>query len=708
MAQETQFDTVSTFAPPIIQNPLGAGLSAMADEATNTAVKMLNEGTISRQPRFNDIRKNEDMYNGVVRQALRGRSNIPFDTIVMRGFIDTLMSNIDEQVSLKFGATREQDKLSADMATAVWEVEKSPTKAAWDDHIMDAKFMAALAGRGFMKIRMGNQPKFYSEVEACDHYDMVTEPQGGKYLDNHLFKFQMNIFRTKDELLEAAAEGLYNRKQTLKMIQRYNDADWFKNNTDIFNNKLARYTAFGIDIMANNYVGQPLYRLVEGAMNYKGKWYYIVFSFEAKLWLRFEPLEDVFEWAKEYPGRGPWLSFATHPHPFLFWTAAPADDIRPIGYSMKKVVNLTIDNLEKRNWQQRAYNPRMFPNPTDLLWRPDGLAKATLKAGESIQNGIFEFVTPDTTNITINLTQFLDQFLGQKTGITAEAQGQGKTDKVGILVSNLKQVSNRMNYNNKLYRKMLSDLGVMFDYGLYQYLREPYAVKLIGSMGVRWNDEFTRDDAEKEFKINVTTNLEEDEKNQTMLARRQEIFEGYKTSPIAPMLLQNLSVKWLIQEDLKSAGYSDETVRIAMEPGLEGDEIIYAQAAESIQQIVDGVDYVPLNRNATTGFIMKIKNFAQETYPIYPPEQEAKLSAAAKRAYAKKMAIFDKLIAYAQAHLPIAKSNTQSKAALMQATQAMAAAAAPVAPGTPPAGPGAPAITPAAPMTPPNGQPQTQ
>lgn len=665
MAAETQYQSSTTATPDA---PPRSPSETTADDATLVACKQVNEGSISRQPRFNDIRKNEDMYNGVVKPALYGRSNIPFDTITMRGFVDTLMSNLDEQTILDFHPNREQDKLAGDKMKAAWSILKGPTKAAWDDHILDMKFLASLSGRGFLKFRMGNQPKFYHDLETCDHYDMITEPQGGAYLDAHLFKYQTNIFRTKQDLYEAASGGQYNKSQVQTLIGRYADASWFKQNTDLFNNKQARYTAFGIDINSNNYVGQPLYRLTEGVMNYKGKWYYIIFSYEAKLWLRFQPLEEVFSWAAEYPGRGPWVSYATHRHPFLFWTPAPADDIRSIGYALKKILNLTIDNLEKRNWHQRAYNPKVFTNPTELLWKQNGLVKAAVKPGDNIQNSIYEFTTPDTTNITINLTQFLDAFVGQKTGITAESQGDAKTDKVGIVVSNMKQVSNRMGYNNKMYRKMLTDLGTMFDYGLYQFLREPMAVKLIGPMGVRWEEEVTREDVEKEFTIAASTNLEEDEKNQTMLTRRVEVFGNISQNPI---LLAKVNTDWYLREQLKTAGYSDESARIALDPSLDGDEILYAQAAEAIQDILDGDEYVCLNRNATSGFIQKILNFAKEKYDLLPPSEMQKLKPGEKKRYEKQMQIFDRLVSYAKAHITIAKANNEAKAALIAATKAL-------------------------------------
>src|SRR3990167_5007980 len=92
-----------------------------SDLKIGAACKMLEDGARARQFRFDQIKKNEDMYFGVNAPALKGRSNIPFDAIVMGGFIDTLMANIYQEVSIAYGHTREQDKMSSDKITAVWE-----------------------------------------------------------------------------------------------------------------------------------------------------------------------------------------------------------------------------------------------------------------------------------------------------------------------------------------------------------------------------------------------------------------------------------------------------------------------------------------------------------------------------------------------------------------------------------------------------------
>ena len=622
---------------------------------------MLEAGLKARGPRFNEIKKSEDMYAGITGAALKGRNNVPFDCLMMGGFIDTLLSNVDEPVDIRFDRSREQDKMAADKMTAAWEREMGQNRAALSDKMMDAKFLAGLSGRGFLKLFVESAPRFRTDLSVVDHWDMVAEYKGGGDLDKHLYKFQMNIFRDAGELKQGVEQGFYDKTQVRLLINRYQSSEYseqFKKNSELLAEKASRWQAFGLESGLDSFVGTKLYRLTEGVIRFQGKWYYILFSAETKTWIRFEPLEKVFAHAEEYPGRGAWVSFATHRHPFLFWSKAPADDVRPIAYTMKKVVNLTLDNLEKRNWDMKAYNPKIFTDPAQLLYRQDGLVRANIQRGEDINKGIFQFQTPDTTSISINLTQWLDGFLGQKTGITPDAQGSSKEDKVGIYYGNLEQLSKRMRLTNKMFRKMYVDLGVIFDYGVFEHLREPYAVKLIGIEGARWEEEITREDLDKDFVITVSSGLEEDEKDANMRAEREKSIAAIEGNPL---LIKKVNPQWLLRERLKVAGFKDEQIRQALDVNSDGDDEVMAKAAQAIQDCLEGKEYIALFRGATGGFIQKILDFAADKFPLIPDAEIGKLRRSQQKRYYEQMKKYDKLIAYAQAHLPIVEENMKKQ-----------------------------------------------
>lgn len=663
---------------------------------------MLLEGMTGRQARFNKIRKMEDMYNGVPGSALKGRSNITFDGVVMGGYIDTLVAaETAGQFSFVFNHTREQDKKDADMMSAAAARETAPDRGNWDAAIQDARFLGSLSGRGFLKPVFASIPRFKADLLVADHYDMVTELAGGSNLDTHLYKFQMNIFRDLDELKSAAADGFYDDEQVRTLFARSVNQEYKKEVADQFGYKAARLTGFGINMQTDAYVGTSLFNLTEGVIFFRGQWLYLLFDPKLKTWVRAEELVKVCPWAEQFPGRGPWATFATHRNPFTFWSKAPADDIYPVAYTMKKIVNLTVDNLEKRNWNMRAYDPKIFRTPSQLLWKRDGLVRATLKEGQDISKGIFTFETPDTTNITINLAQWLDNFLGQKTGITADAQGASKEDKVGILVSNIEQVSKRLGLSNRTFSEALVSIGVMLDYGFYTFLRGPMAVKILGPKGAQWEEQITRDTTQKEFSITVSDGAEDAQKTAQDVERKSA---GLDRISKDKNLAAAVNPRWRAREELKMMGYDEEDARLALDLNNEADAEVLSKAAQAIQDCLEGKLLYKMHRDATTGFVQKILSFIDDNYDLVPPEMMAKMTPSDRKKYRADMAEYDKLLAYAIAHIPIAQENAVRAATSVLASRgAMGPGAEPLPPSSPTGGnivaqPNTPASGPTAPL----------
>ncbi len=669
----TREDTVSPEYSSRVEVPAGStDLRALAERSIENICKMLDAGTMARQTRFEQIRKNEDMYNGFTPPALKGRSNIPIDCMVMGGFVDTLLANTNQPIDLTYLPTQERALKAAKRMTAVFKEESGPNKGNWDPQIQDSKLLAALSGRGFAKLFVESAPKFRTDFYIPDHYDMVTEPQGGGYLDRHLFKFEMNIFRSKKDMMDGMRAGFYNAGQVSKLIARYNDHD-FKASDDAYRNKLARFASFGVDIEAESYVGQNLYRLTEGVVSLNGEWYYVLFSRETRTWVRFERLEDVFAWAKKYPGRGPWTSWATHRHPYIFWTKAPADDFRPIAYTMKKVLNLAIDNLEKRNWDMKLFDPRIITDPSQLLWKQDGLVKATLRQGQRLQDGLFSIQTPDTASITMNLMQFLESYAGKKTGVGDEVQGDSNEKVLGIQVNNIQQVSKRMTFANEQFAQMYNDLGCMFDWGVWEHLREDYAIKLVGADGAAdWDEVFTRDDAEMEYKIQVRSGVMAEEQNAIRAAKREKFYANILNNPA---LAGKVNAEAFVRSSGRDADIDEEELDLLLDPRNSADADVLADAAQVIEDAVEGKP-LRIYRDANVAFIEKILNFARKHYQVIPTAELKKMTRTAQKDYADDMKEYDRLTAAITAHMPFVKQNAAAQAKLEAAAAVKAAAAA--------------------------------
>ena len=69
------------------------------------AQKQVSSCIAFKQPRLDEIKRSEDMYQGKTKPALKGRFNIPIP--ILEGYVETLMSKIDDTVKVSFKPSRE-------------------------------------------------------------------------------------------------------------------------------------------------------------------------------------------------------------------------------------------------------------------------------------------------------------------------------------------------------------------------------------------------------------------------------------------------------------------------------------------------------------------------------------------------------------------------------------------------------------------------
>lgn len=607
----------------------------LADKLTAIAVKQLEVGVKDKQKRLKDIQKNEDLYNGKNdRPALKGRFNVPLP--IMSGFVDTLMAKIDDPPRIKFNNTKAGGLKLAQKVGAAWEVDSSSIRGKWAKKDRAAKKLAAFSGRAIYKYFAESDPKYRSVLEVVDYNDFYCEPRGGGDLADHLFKGQANIWRTKKQLFRGVKSGLYDAAQLTQLMSKASGEAAAKSQ-ELFKNKMARRAALGLDTDNDPYINQDVFSMVEHVMNYEGEDYYLFFEITTGTWMRVETVKEVFGTELE-----PFVSWATHEDAFNFWSKAPCDDMRPIVEAMTIIFNQALDNRHQRNRPQRAFDPTIFTDPSQLEWRPDGLVIAQPPEGKSISSGIYTFDTPEI-NGSIDLFQLLDNFSGQKTGITPSTQGTADKDvRVGVYFGDLQQVADRLGLLNKSYSECWAELGIRYYHGLREHMPEKLLVRMLGESGVEWN-ELLRSEVsgtdEEDFDITIAGGDAELQANEVAMKRRTETLDAIlKDQKLSGLL----SPSWSLQEMLRNGGYSEESIRQAMDTKNEGNQEILSEASSAIEQILEGKD-PGHNRGATTAFVQKILDFATDN------ELETD--------------VYRKLMAYAKDHIPVAKENAARKAA---------------------------------------------
>ena len=622
-----------------------------ADKLTSLAVKKFKSGFQFKRARMEEIEKNEEFYYGRKIKVPKGRFAVPLPT--MSGFVDTLMSKIDDPPVLKFGWQDIADLKVSRKVSAFWQKDQHPNKANWALKDRWAKKQACFSGRAIYKIFAESDPQYKHYLEVVDYEDFITDPMGGGDLESHGFCGQDNIFRSESQLDSNAKAGLYNAEQVTLLKASVTDKE-FKRNEDIYKHKAERLARQGLNLNNYEYSGSNIYKLTEFVLDDGGERYYILFDYFTGIWVRCELLTDVFE-----SGLLHWVSWATHEDAFNFWSKAPCDDMRPVADAMDTLFNQELDNRYKKNFGQRAYDPAIFTEPSDLNWKPDGLvvAKASAK-GVQISQGIYEFRT-DALQGTIDIINYLDIYLGKKTGINAEMQGaadNGGDNKVGITLQNMQQASDRIGLHNKSYRECHLQLGLRYAWGLKEHLKQPQAIKIIGEDGIEW-DEITKGDAMKapDLDLEITGGQTEIMMNEAKSQKRLLALDRILKTPT---LSARVNPDWLLEEVLKSGTYEETETKVAMSKNPANLEMM-SDASNAIQEIIAGKK-PKIRRTADTTFMQYILDFAND--------EEVELP------------IYKNLIAYALEHKQIVISNMIRKAQQLAFTNAQANTGNPVVP----------------------------
>lgn len=591
-----------------------------------------------KQGRIKDWQGNEDLYFNRVKKTLRGRFNVPIP--IMSGFVDTLLSKIDEPPSIKFTQNEEADLRISQKTQALYEVESKNEDADWASKDLDAKKLAILYGRAIFRAYGESDPKYKFNLFVTDIYDFIADPMGGGDLENHRFVAEDNIFKSKYELLEGAKIGIYDKSAVFKLVNNVPEQTLVNNET-LYQNKQNRFTALGLTSQMHNFVGDGMIKFVEQGTTYHGERYYVLYEYASGHAVRCEKLTDIFESNLWW-----WTSWATHRDAFNFWSKAPADDIRPVAEAIRILVNQELDNRQKRNWNQRAYDPDVFPNASELPYRPDGLVATRAGASkvQNISNGIFTFETPEL-NGTINLVDWMDGIIGQKSGVTGDTQGKSDEDKVGIYYGNLQQVADRLGLYNKSYAKCHAAIGRRYVWALHEHLTKPMAVRLIGEKGVEW-DTLTKKEVNPNLNITIeggNAQLQADE------VKKKQQLESILAIKSDPNLAGVVNKTWMVENLLRGGQFSDEEIRVALDTENNGSRELLAEASESIQEIIEGKQ-PKLNRGATTAFQQKILDFAMDNTD-------------------DDIELFNRLTAYSAAHDEIVMENMSRKAMQVRAAQ---------------------------------------
>jgi len=611
------------------------------NEITLRSTKQLDESRTFKYGRMNTIKKNEDLYMGIAEKQYKNPYSICFP--YMAGYIDQLAAELDEAPAIIFEPTTEADYRSAEATTAIFEkVSRSRLPhAQWEIKDRFSKKLAIFSGVGILKFHTESVNGFKAILNNVDHYDFHCEPAGGAILENHLFCGEEGIFKTREEIEFGVEKGFYDEVQAQKLLSR-TSSQQYKENASSYNQRMNRHKAMGLSPESHSYVGQDIFKMVEWYTTYKGCRYYVLFDEFSKIAIRIEKLRNIFSIIEPNDDAlYPYEAWHTHEDPKVFWSKAPADDVRPIAEVINTLMNQQLYNRDKQNMGHRLYDPKLVKDVKSLGdWRVDGLTPVDTRNGSVPLSSSVYRLDVGNLNGTIETVEFLNTFTGQKTGSTPGSQGQApSSQKVGIYYGEMQQISKRLSVHNRSYREAYASIGLRFRVGLFDNFGEDetIAVKIMGGKGIQWKD-ITKDDIKsiKDYDIIVEGGNESEMQRVQQNDRKAALLD--KVATVNP--------KWKDMQRLKAAGYDEEEIKEAyslVDPGLKE---LLSEAAQAEQDIVEGKT-PPLNRGANAAFIQHIMNFADS------------LSMKDKR---KESLIAIKLEMYAKAHATIAADNEHRNA----------------------------------------------
>lgn len=640
----------------------------LKDELTRIASRQLAASNKFKEPLVSKWKEYESLKAGIVKKKLRVQFQVALP--VFQGMLDTLAADFDEPVELRFKKKHPSDYFKVKRIQAAWDMEKGKYEkdARWDYKSRVDKSLNILHGRSFLKEYAYSDPKYHNVLEVVDPLYAHCQPAGGGLLENHLFAGQEAVLRTASELL---ASDIYDQKQVRKLLAKARSEDYASEATEYNKEKMQRFHVLGLDPDSNSYIGELTFNLVEWVLTHRGKRWYLLFDPWTEIWLRVEPLKDLF--SKELM---PWTSWATHEDDKVFWSMSYADIIYPVADAIVTLYNQELTNREKSNYGARAYDKDMFPDVAKLdeaQYRPDALVPFDSKNGtHKIQDGIYRFDTPQLSG-TLELLDWTTAAVQKDTGITDISQGVAvnAAKKVNVAYMEQAAVAKRLGYKSQSYTECWGEVGARFVQGLKDHMSQKMYIEVLGDQGIE-PDVLTREDLDLKAEPGVEVISSTAQKAETQKKKDARIN--------ALKLLaqdQNLNSEWKTASMLRDIGeYDEEDIKLALDTRTYASRESVAKAHIAIEELL--ADLEPEVNYAADGVFFKI------IYD-YMMEHRNKLNVAGAKKFAR----------YLAKHAQIAHQNAQEQGKSRGIQNARAAnQAAATKPGARPVMGGAPAPQP--------------
>lgn len=556
----------------------------------------------------------DELYFGKKKKSLITRANIHLP--VLQGTVETWVSKVDDPPTIAYDPQEEGDKPKAANMTGL--IRHDQRIGYWDLKDLLNKRVAGMYGRAIFKKFSDSNGGFTDYLEVVDPLDFLIDPQAGGLVPFELARHcgQDNIIRTKWEL-EA---DIYDQEAVAAImgkLQADGDAD------TKYAAMQARRAALGLTKAV--YISDDAAKLVEWLTTYEGKRYYCLFSREYHRAVRCVPLTDLYK-SDEFH----FASWAVFPHPFEFWTPGIGEIFKEVNQVQDILVSQVLDNNAYRNYGMKIYDQTKVTNPAQLDPKPMGKVAVNGNPRDIIMDVPFPSIVD-----SLDLMSFLNTSFSRDSGVNDMSKGMPNSKRMSATeyAGLVDQVADRFFTVNRTYRECYRRLGELYYLGVEENMTQEKRIKVLGTSGFEWR-KVTKSDLKGNFDVVITT----DSTEQASAAIERNTFQNYMKDA-----RQNtrLNQAFLDEKEAKVMGFTDDETTRLLNPDMEGDWRILAEAAaENEDMLSKGIEP---NKGATAGHVQKHLDFAKKTNGLKP-------------------AIVDRILEHAAAEIDYAAENEMRKA----------------------------------------------
>lgn len=510
----------------------------------------------------------------------------------MSGFIQTILSKIDDALTFKFLSGKTSKKYEIDKYNALKDIDFKRDK--WEFKDLLGKRQGIFYGRTiyFYHASGDSETPYMPHLSLVDVYDFLIDPKaGGLDIENARYLGHYNVRYSKTELEEGAKNGYFIKDAVKSLVEGGSTENLNNQEETNKDNRYAKFSSFNKNLDDTRLED---YRFFAWCTTFEGERYYVLYSEANDVIVRIKKLKDL-----QKKGLYPYWTWAPLPDHAEFWSSGFADISRDIIMAQSMTINQMMDNAEQINNPQRLINTSALVDENELRFKKRGFIRTNVNP-----DGVMEEIQTQSIDTPISVYETLENILQLQSGVTGAVQGIAEEDKVGIYEGNQNATADRFNLLNKSYSDGYERFALLWKHGVDMHLKKPVAIKILGPEGIDVQEITTEDILEDEdCDIIVESGNSESQISQEMMRNKVAFLQKYQGAPFI-----NQKAMFEIEADIVQMKKDDVKRLLSMD---DMSLRVQVEANRDIERILGGKTIKP-NEIADTVYAQIILDYMKE------------------------------------------------------------------------------------------------